>query len=409
VFSGPIDPDDLGDVIVRQAVTGCHADTAMFVTVENDGRLLVTGSYGVGPDDDAPAREIAADARLPVTDAMRFREPVWASSKADRDQRYPQLGSVRGCEASVALPLIVGSDVRGALVVGFRDARDFDEADRFSIRTFAHLSALAVGRVLPPVARHRPAGEEERTEQRALAALAQQRRTVEFLQRALLPDLLPSFGDYELAACYVPAGTEAPIGGDWYDAFVSRDDRLVVAIGDVAGHGVRATAGMAQLRHALRAYAFAGHGPGETLSLLDEQVSLLAPDAFATATLFVCSRGGDVAYARAGHPPALLAEATGVRALADGARPPLGAGHATVEEGHLTLAAGSRLVLYTDGLVEQRETGFDAGIADLVGAISDLGDADAETSSKAVLEACPGGREPRDDVCLLVVSRRELR
>jgi serine phosphatase RsbU (regulator of sigma subunit) len=141
------------------------------------------------------------------------------------------------------------------------------------------------------------------------------------------------------------------------------------------------------------------------LSLLDEHVTLLAPDAFATAALLVCSRAGDVVYARAGHPPPLLVAGTDVRVLDDGARPPLGAGGAPAEEGHLTLPPGATLVLYTDGLVEQRGVDLDDGIAMMIDAIDGLGDASADTWSKAVLEACPGGRNPRDDVCLLVVRR----
>jgi serine phosphatase RsbU (regulator of sigma subunit) len=121
--------------------------------------------------------------------------------------------------------------------------------------------------------------------------------------------------------------------------------------------------------------------------------------------LFVCSRAGHAVYARAGHPPALLASENGVRMLADGGRPPLGAGAAPIEEGHLELSPGSTLVLYTDGLVEQRGVGLEPGTAAMIDAVRDLGDASADTWSKAVLDACPGGRDARDDDCLLVVRR----
>jgi serine phosphatase RsbU (regulator of sigma subunit)/PAS domain-containing protein len=247
------------------------------------------------------------------------------------------------------------------------------------------------------------------TEERALAALAREHETVEFLQRALLPEALPAFDGFDVAARYVAAGTGSRVGGDWYDAFVTRDGSLAVAVGDVAGHGVRTTAGMAQMRHAMRAYAFEGHGPGETLALLDELVTALAPDAFATAALFVCGRNGDVRYARAGHPHPLLADHEGVRTLAGGLRPPLGAGPKPAVEGRFVLAPGGTLVVYSDGLVEQRGIGLDRGIASLVralgGATTPTATASASDCATALLDAAPGGRAPRDDVCVVVVRR----
>jgi serine phosphatase RsbU (regulator of sigma subunit) len=410
-FSGPLDAGDTDRVraiVVRQVMDVLGATTGAFVTVVPNGELQLVMWEGITAEVIDQYRELHAGSRLPVTDAIRFREPVWIRSRRDRVDRYPQLMTMPGNEASVSLPLVVGGTVRGAIAVGFDEPRDFDESERFSIRTIAHLSALALERAGTPIdLRAAPAepAAPARPVDELLAELAHERETVDLLQRALLPDALPAVPGYQMAARAVPAGTTARIGGDWYDAFLTRDGNLTIAVGDVAGHGVRSAAAMAQLRHALRAYAFAGHGPGATLALLDELVTLLAPEAFATATMLVCTPAGDVSYARAGHPFPLLAHEGAVRMLDDGGRPPLGAGPAPSAEGHCALPETATLVLYTDGLVEQRGAGLDAGMGALLDVARALGDSSPSRWSETILAACPGGRDPIDDVCVVVVRR----
>jgi hypothetical protein len=409
-FSGPLDVDDttsVRDVVVQQVMQVLGATTGAFVTVAPDGALLLVASAGITPEVVDHYRDLDVRSRLPVTDAIRFREPVWIRSRRDRADRYPQLVTMPGTEASVSLPLVVGGAVRGAIAVGFEEPRDFDESERFSIRTISHLSALALARTEAPIDL-RPAVPPPPLAQpvdELLAELAHERETVDLLQRALLPDVLPTVPGYELAARAAPLGPATRVGGDWYDAFVTRDGDLAIAIGDVAGHGVRSAAAMAQLRHALRAYAFAGHGPGATLALLDELVTLLAPEAFATATMLVCTPAGEVTYARAGHPFPLLAHDGSVRVLDGGGRPPLGGGPAPAAEGHCMLPETGTLVLHTHGLDVQRGVALEAGVGALLDVTRALGDSSAHRWSETILAACPGGRDPIDDVCVVVVRR----
>jgi PAS domain S-box-containing protein len=243
------------------------------------------------------------------------------------------------------------------------------------------------------------------TEEQALADLARERQTIEFLQRALLPEALPTVSGFELAARYLPAAEQGPIGGDWYDAFVLRDGRLAVAIGDVAGHGVRSSAAMAQLRHALRAYVFAGSPPGTALALLDQLVSSLAPDAFATAVVCTCTGDGHMVLARAGHTLPLLHTPTFTMLLDEGARPPLGAGPAPVAQTSFLLPPAATLVLYTDGLVERRDRGIDPGVTAIVRALTERSPASAEACCDLLLDASPTGGQPDDDLCLIALQR----
>ena len=98
---------------------------------------------------------------------------------------------------------------------------------------------------------------------------------------ACCPTSIPTLDGWQLSAHYEPAAG-GRVGGDWYDAFELRDGRLVVLIGDVAGHGITAAGTMAQLRNALRAYLFAGAAPAEALNQLNDFCVHMLPRAFAT-------------------------------------------------------------------------------------------------------------------------------
>ena len=106
-------------------------------------------------------------------------------------------------------------------------------------------------------------------------------RVAETLQRSLLPESIPTLDGWQLSAHYEPAAG-GRVGGDWYDAFELRDGRLIVLIGDVAGHGITAAGTMAQLRNALRAQLFAGAAPAEALNQLNAFCVHMMPRAFAT-------------------------------------------------------------------------------------------------------------------------------
>ncbi len=126
-------------------------------------------------------------------------------------------------------------------------------------------------------------------------------RVAERVQRSLLPESIPTLPDWHLSAHYEPAAGDN-VGGDWYDAFELRDGRLVVLIGDVAGHGITAAGTMAQLRNALRALLFAGATPAGALDQLNDFCLHMMPSAFATVVAARVDLGsGQVEAACAGH------------------------------------------------------------------------------------------------------------
>ena len=184
------------------------------------------------------------------------------------------------------------------------------------------------------------------------------------LQRSLLPRKLPEILGADLCGRYVPASESLEIGGDFYDATALGDGRVVITIGDVAGHGVLAAAVMGQVRQAVRAYAFEGHPPAALMDRLD----LLVSDSDLSMTTCLCGildpETGTLRFSNAGHPPPLIRRADGtVVRVTHGLSHPLGVTmshrHAEAE---VTLGLGDALLLYTDGLVERRGEVIDRGI-----------------------------------------------
>jgi PAS domain S-box-containing protein len=188
----------------------------------------------------------------------------------------------------------------------------------------------------------------------------------ETLQRSLLPEQLPMIPGVELAAHYVPASTEADVGGDWYDVIPLPNGHLGVAIGDVAGHGLRAAAVMGQLRMALRAYAVEETSPARVVARLQDLVRAHLFTEMATVLYLVFDLDTSVAtFANAGHPPPLsIAPDGSARYLREVLSPPLGAGWVSSPVGDVTSARppGSTLLLFTDGLVERRGVSLREGL-----------------------------------------------
>ncbi|WP_434743255.1 SpoIIE family protein phosphatase [Micromonospora sp. SH-82] len=229
------------------------------------------------------------------------------------------------------------------------------------------------------------------------------------LQHSLLPRSLPKLPGAVIAGRYLAGTADVEVGGDWYDVIGLDDDSSVLVIGDVVGKGVRAAAAMGQLRNALRAYLLEGFDPGEALTRLNRLVGSAEHRSFATVVcLWFCSRTGRLRYASAGHPSPLLIRGDDVVFLHDRALgPPVGAIPGTqyrTAEGELP--SGARLLLFTDGLIEDREIGIDAALAQLRAEVA--GDAEhvADLVDRVVDRV--GTRRRRDDVAVLALEATDV-
>ncbi|MFC0599797.1 SpoIIE family protein phosphatase [Streptomyces palmae] len=255
------------------------------------------------------------------------------------------------------------------------------------------------------------------TRERAVAAT---------LQRRLLPRALPEQIALEVAYRYLPA--QSGVSGDWFDVIPLSGSRVALVVGDVVGHGLHAAATMGRLRTAVHNFSTLDLPPDELLGHLDDLVNRIDleepsgeagppdPDGAADGAGIT---GATCLYAiydpvsrrctmaRAGHPPPALVHPDGTVEYPElPAGPPLGVGGMPFETAELSLPEGSRLVLYTDGLIEDRTRDLDEGMELLRQALARPG-LSPEDSCRTVLEALLPAR-PRDDVALLIAETRTL-
>jgi hypothetical protein len=262
------------------------------------------------------------------------------------------------------------------------------------------LGSLLIAAVIETVARRRDA---------ALALYASEHEAAETLQRRLLPQL-PSISGLSLAARYLAGGNGQQVGGDWFDAFPIAGGGVGVVIGDVIGHDLAAASAMSQVRSALRAYAVDGDRPCEVVNRLDHLVTVLGLTQLVTVVYGVLEAPEDdgsrmFRYTNAGHLAPLLRRPDGqVESLEDGTSILIGAPmDVDHTEGERMLAAGSTLLLFTDGLVEVPRRPLEETTDEVVEALAQQPDSlDLDGLCDRVL-ATTAGRELRDDVALLAI------
>ena len=223
----------------------------------------------------------------------------------------------------------------------------------------------------------------------------------ETLQRNLLPESIPTLAGWQLSAHYEPAAG-GRVGGDWYDAFVLRDGRLVVLIGDVAGHGLTAAGTMAQFRNAFRAQLFAGAVPAEALNQLNDFALHMMPHAFATVLVArVDLASGHVEAASAGHLMPFLTNASSAAVPAPiELSPPVGVRGITYAPSEFTIAPGHGLVMYSDGLVERRRASIDDGLDRLAATL-----VRAEKVTATWISTAMASGDTDDDVTIVTLHR----
>ncbi|MFD9215950.1 SpoIIE family protein phosphatase [Streptomyces sp. NPDC059544] len=382
-------------VLLRMAVAGAeagvprtgtaHAETAD----EPDGRrpgAFAGNSRGVlvtGLGRDAPAAPGGA--------------PEWAAA-------------VPEAHSAMAAPLRARGIMFGRLVVwrtGHRPALDLD--DLALLEEIASRAALAVDNA---------------------RRYTKERRTAVGLQRSLLPPATCERPALEAAGAYLPADADSGVGGDWFDVIPLSSARVALVVGDVAGHGLHATAMMGRLRSAVRALADLDLEPEELLAHLDDLVLQVAAEAESeepgNGDTGIPLPGGPAGatclyavydpvarqcvMASAGHPPPAVVAPDGTVDWVDlSPGPPLGVGGWPFEAAERDLAPGSVLALYTDGLIERGEGDIDEGMRDLADRLERAAvlERPLRHARHDIVEDLPPGRL-KDDVTLLLARTREV-
>jgi serine phosphatase RsbU (regulator of sigma subunit)/anti-sigma regulatory factor (Ser/Thr protein kinase) len=367
--------DELLTELLNRTSAILDSDTAAILLLERSGEYLrARAAKGI-------EEEVEQGVRVPV--GRGFAGRVAATRRAvsiedveTADIHNPILRE-KGIRSLLGVPLLVEGRVIGVLHVGTLTPRVFTDDDRDLLQLAADRAALAIEQ----------------------AALYEQRRVAEAIQRRLLPERLISVPGVELASRYLPATGES-LGGDWYDAFMLPGGRIVLVVGDVVGHGLEAAAVMAQLRTALRSYAADGHDPATTVERVNRLMWQLGPTSMTTlAFVVIDSIGGSLELVNAGHPPPLVIAPDGAAdylplqgGLALGASPLV-----TYHAARHPFPTGSTVVLYTDGLVESRRRPIDDGLEQLRAIAA--GADDLETLCTRITEQMVPEEQP-DDIAI---------
>jgi serine phosphatase RsbU (regulator of sigma subunit)/anti-sigma regulatory factor (Ser/Thr protein kinase) len=334
--------EPLLDELLVRVVEILHVDTAaILLHDEATDELLARAAKGL-------EEEVERGVRIPVGRGFAGRiaagrVPIHILDVDHAEVLNPILRE-KHVRSMLGVPLIAEGELLGVLHVGTLTTRAFTDQDAVVLQ-------LAASRVAPSIQRAR-----------LMEALQREHSAGVALQRSLLPERLPIVVGVPVAARYLPSRDE--VGGDWYDVLALNRGTVGVAIGDVAGHGVRAAALMAELRSTMRAYAVDGHSPGVVLERVDRLVRGSGEMRMATATYAVYDpETNELCYATAGHPPPLLVAADGEsRLLPVEVHPPLGTmPYASYAEQQCSLQGGDTVLFYTDGLIERRGEPLDAG------------------------------------------------
>ncbi|MEU7408987.1 SpoIIE family protein phosphatase [Streptomyces sp. NPDC042638] len=306
-----------------------------------------------------------------------------------------------GARSLLAVPLLAEGSTLGVVLFGRRPSREpFGPEDLRLAEEFTAKAAAGI----------------ERARADALV-----RATTMTLQRSLLPHPLPDQGALEIATRYLPGASRAGVGGDWFDVIPLSGARVALVVGDVVGHGIRASATMGRLRTAVRTLADVDLPADELLTHLDDLVLRLAADegsadpaaetasGIGTTCLYAVydpvSRR--CAAARAGHPPPAVLTPDGiVRFLDVPAGPPLGLGGLPFEAVETELPEDTVLALFTDGLLEARDHDIDEALDKLFAALGRPAKSLDSVCDRVLTELL--SHRPDDDVALLVARTRAL-
>ncbi|MBG0812710.1 SpoIIE family protein phosphatase [Planomonospora sp. ID82291] len=385
-------------VIIDVGRTALAADRSAVALLDADRSVLKLVNNGGIPDvPGAPGEEIPLAHSSVMTMAVNSRRPVFAESPESLRAQLVDAGADEGVingflahsdeRAWVGLPLLAAGRALGALRFAFTRPQKISQEDGVFLEALAGQCALAVERA---------------------TLFEREHRTAETLQRSLLPDRLPVVRGLMLAQRFRSGSRHVQVGGDWYDAFVLQDGRVAAVVGDVMGKGVKAAAGMGRIRNAMRALALTNPPPAAVLTGLDRVFEATEEEEQVTtlAYMVVEPGTGEGTLALAGHPPPLLVSPQGMPLLCEGEPgTPLG-WPASRRQFRFCVPPGHTAVLYSDGLVENRKRGLDAGLAELCSVVTE---APPEVVSSPhmlldfLVDRMLAGYEQDDDVTVLAI------
>lgn len=322
--------------------------------------------------------------RANLLDGRRFQDLLAPGARIYHETHYAPLLRMQGSVREIAVEIVRADGTRLPALINSVLRTDDDDQPR-DIRTTVF-----------------DATDRRRYELELLRSQRQERDIALRLQRSLLSGELPTIPGLALDVAYQPGVSGLEAGGDWYDAFEIVGGTVGLVVGDVVGRGIDAAATMGQLRSAVRALASTGLGPARLLEALDRYAHRHGVGQMATLIYAELDLSGELRYSCAGHPPPLvLAPGEAPRYLWEGRSLPVDVGNASGRprpQATCTLAPGSTLVLYTDGLVERRDRPLERGMDELGAALVRLGER-KDLAGAMTREMSDEG--DHDDMCVL--------
>ena len=247
------------------------------------------------------------------------------------------------------------------------------------------------------------AEEQRRRSAESRAAYLAEKRIADTLQGAFVQNVLPEPAMLRLGATYLPAGEESKVGGDWYDALELPDDRVLLAIGDVTGHGIEAAVTMNRTRQLLISCALIDPSPGPVLERVNNELMRNESPIVTAIAALVDARDCEIAYAAAGHPPAVLLEPGKRARFLEVGSLPLGVlRDADYQTHRVRSEPGALLVLYTDGAVEHSRDVVE-GEELLLAAVESAAQTSQADVAAAICHRIFAGRKAADDVAILTL------
>lgn len=404
-LSSTLTIDDVSGAVslVAREVLGCDTTELWLRSLPDPSAAILPPTFGEQGEEmllvpDTSVAFVAAEPRTLVTgtpggDALVEGRLVFFPDRAAEQAAYGAGSRAdRPGEGRCYVPLRLGRQVFGVLVLTWPEGRGWGLGERETVENLGAYTAEAVQRAL----------------------LLQERIDVSLtLQNALLTRL-PETGELDIAARYQPAGARDRVGGDWYDAVVMSDGETNVMVGDVVGHDIAAAAKMGTLRHMLRALAWAQPDPPSVIverldrAGADLDLDIMASLLYARLEQSDSDRAAgryQLRWTNAGHLPPVVVAADGTATLLDDGEPDPMLGVLPEEkrvDQSATVEAGSTLLIYTDGLVERRGEDIDRCLGRMRESAGRWGHLPVSDFLDALLRDLVDA-DPDDDVAVLAV------
>nr|WP_119590224.1 SpoIIE family protein phosphatase [Streptomyces scabiei] len=377
---------DVVDLVAERILPafGAHG---MIMSTADAGRIQIIGHRGYDPAVIEQFDGMPTDADLtPAGRVLTTGASAFFADRGELSRFYPRAPQITDKHAWAFLPLLSSGHPIGCLLLAYNEPHPFTAGERSLLTPLAGLIAQALDRARLYDAKHNLAHA---------------------LQQTLLPHALPTVAGLDVAARYLPASHGMDIGGDFYDLIRLTDTTAAAVIGDVQGHDITAAALMGQVRMAVHAHATAGAAPDQVLARTDRDLADLNASRFVSCLYAHLDLGRRQAtLASAGHPPPLVRHPDRRTHPVDiRPGPPLGigVGSPVYPLTTLSLAPGTLLALYTDGLVEDPGTDMSRTIADLAQHLGRAGDLPLhQLVDSLVRHTRPTGRHT-DDIALFLL------